>query len=51
LADFAGVARGQLYAVFAGRYSPTINWLEKVAAALEVELVELLQPGAQRKAP
>lgn len=44
LADEAGVARSQLYAVLAEKQSPTCDWLAKVSAVLEVEPWELLRP-------
>jgi transcriptional regulator with XRE-family HTH domain len=44
LADFAGVSRAQLFAVLAGTTGPTIDWLAKLAAALEVEPWRLLNP-------
>lgn len=43
LADFAGVSRSQLYNVFEGTYSPTLDWLGRVADALEVDVVDLLR--------
>ncbi len=42
LADFAGVSRRQLYSFLAGEKDVTIGWLEKIAAVLDVELVDLL---------
>lgn len=38
----AGVARSHFYDVLAGRKSPTLTWIEKVATALDVDVVELL---------
>lgn len=42
LADAARVSRSQLYDVLATRKSPSIDWVGKVAHALEVETCELL---------
>ena len=44
LADFAAVSRAQLFNVLAGKMSPTLDWLAKVASALDVEPWELLAP-------
>jgi lambda repressor-like predicted transcriptional regulator len=44
LADFAGVTRSHLFAVLAGDSYPTIEWLAKIAEALEVEPWRLLKP-------
>ena len=44
LADFAGVSRAQLFAVLAETTGPTVDWLAKIAAALEVEPWQLLAP-------
>jgi DNA-binding phage protein len=46
LADFAGVSRSHFFDVLAARKSPTLDWLVKVAAALDVDVVELLVPPA-----
>ncbi len=43
LADLAGVSRSQMYDVLAKRKSATIDWLDKVADALDVEVTELLR--------
>jgi transcriptional regulator with XRE-family HTH domain len=43
LADFAGVSRSQLYDVLAGKKSPTVAWLEKIAQALEVDVQNLVK--------
>ena len=48
VADFAGVARSQLYSVLAGEKSATTDWLAKVANALEVEPWRLLVPPDTR---
>ncbi len=44
LADFAGVSRAQMYNVLAGNSSPSIDWMSKVAAVLELEVWQLLVP-------
>ena len=53
LADRAGVGRAHLFAVLGGRSSPTVEWLVKIAAVLEVDVAELfaepapaVQPGS-----
>ncbi len=45
VADFAGVSRSHLHAVLACQRSATVDWLAKIAAALEKEPFELLRPG------
>lgn len=42
LADLAGVSRSQLFLILGGNSSPTIDWLERVAVALEVAPSQLL---------
>jgi transcriptional regulator with XRE-family HTH domain len=42
LADFAGVSRGYLSDVLAGKKSPTLRTLGKLAAALELAAGDLL---------
>jgi transcriptional regulator with XRE-family HTH domain len=49
LADFAAVSRAQMFNVLGGTSSPTIDWLAKVAAALEVEPWQLLSPRSFKK--
>lgn len=44
LADFATVSRAQLFNVLKCETSPTVEWLTKVAAALEAEPWQLLAP-------
>jgi DNA-binding phage protein len=46
LADFAAVSRAQLFNVLACKMSPTLDWLVKVATALDVEPWQLLAPGS-----
>lgn len=43
LADFAAVSRAQMFEVLAMKTSPTIDWLSRVAFALDVEPFELLR--------
>jgi transcriptional regulator with XRE-family HTH domain len=50
LADRAGVARTQLWSVLRGASSPTLEWLGKVAAALGVDVIELLRDLPERAA-
>ncbi len=40
--DRAGVARGHFWHVLRGDASPTVEWLEKIARVLDVEVEELL---------
>ena len=49
LADAADVSRPHLYAVLAGKRSPTIEWLTKVSTALGCEVYELLRPSRGRQ--
>jgi transcriptional regulator with XRE-family HTH domain len=42
LADFAGLGRGNLSEILSGRVSPTLRTLGKLAAALDVQVSELL---------
>lgn len=42
LADFAGISRGNLSQILGGTVNPTLNTLEAIAEALEVELADLL---------
>jgi lambda repressor-like predicted transcriptional regulator len=48
LADFSGTSRSQLFAVLALTTSPTVDWLAKVAAALDVDPWQLLAPRMKR---
>lgn len=45
LADFAGIGRGSLSEILNGSRSPTVRTLAKLAAALEVEVRDLLPAG------
>lgn len=48
LADFAAVSRRQLYSFLGGEKDATVGWLEKIADALEVQLIDLLrEPAAE----
>lgn len=42
LPDRAAVARSHFWEVLGGRKSPTLNWLGRIAAALEVDPADLL---------
>jgi transcriptional regulator with XRE-family HTH domain len=42
LPDRAGVARSHFWDVLAGRKSPTVSWLARIAVALEVDIDEML---------
>ena len=42
LADRAGVSQRQMYGVLAGERSATVNWLEKVANELGIDVYRLL---------
>jgi hypothetical protein len=42
LPDRAAVARSHFWNVMAGKKSPTLRWLEKIADALSVDAEELL---------
>ena len=42
LADLAGVNRSYMERVMTGKSSPTVDWLEKVAAALECRISDLV---------
>jgi transcriptional regulator with XRE-family HTH domain len=44
VADRAGVGRAHLYSVLAGRSSPSLTWIVKIAEVLGVEPAELLTP-------
>jgi transcriptional regulator with XRE-family HTH domain len=49
LADFAGVSRSQVFAVLKSATSPTLDWIAKVATALDVEPWQLLAPRAGKR--
>ncbi len=48
LADRAGAGRTHLFNVLAGRASPTIAWLVRIANVLDVDVAELV-PRAPRR--
>lgn len=43
-AELAGVSRAQLYAVLGQRTAPSIDWLQRLAEAIDVEPWRLLAP-------
>ena len=49
LADFAGVSRSQVFSVLAAATSPTLDWIAKVATALDVEPWQLLSPRSGKR--
>ena len=38
----AGIDQRELFAVFSGQYDADLEWLGKIASALEIEMAELL---------
>ena len=44
LADFAGVSRAQMYKIVGEQHAASIDWLQKVSKALEVDPWNLLKP-------
>src|ERR1043165_1248402 len=46
--DLAGVSRSHFWDVLAGRKSPTVTWLTKIAIALHVEPAQLLSAETGR---
>ena len=49
LPDLAGVGQSQFWNVLAGRKSPTLRWIGRVAAALEIDAGTLLAPATNDK--
>ncbi len=49
LPDRAGVSRTHFWDVLAGRASPTLQWLERVAAALEADVADLVGRGDRQR--
>ena len=49
LADFAGVSRSQMFAVLKSTTSPTLDWIAKVATALDAEPWQLLAPRTAKR--
>ena len=47
LPDLAGVSRSHFWDVLAGRKSPTLQWLSRIAQALEIGLPELFAMGTE----
>jgi hypothetical protein len=45
LPDRAAVGRSHFWNVIAGRSSPTLAWLARIAAALEVDVADLVAPS------
>ncbi len=45
LADFAGIGRGSMSEILSASRSPTVRTLSKIAAALEVDVRDLLPPS------
>lgn len=43
LADFSGMGRGRLSEILAGKSSPTLRTVSKLAEALEVSVSDLFQ--------
>jgi transcriptional regulator with XRE-family HTH domain len=44
LPDRAGVGAGHFWRVMNGSASPSLQWLERIAAALDVEVADLVAP-------
>lgn len=51
LADRAGVSEGGLHLALSGKSGPTINFLAKVAAALDVDPDELVKRYRKPRSP
>jgi len=49
LADFGGVSRAQMFNILRCSSSATLDWIAKVAAALEVEPWQLLTPRSSKR--
>ena len=49
LADFGGVSRAQVFNILRCSSSATLDWIAKVAAALDVEPWQLLAPRATKR--
>lgn len=49
LADFAGVSRSQVFTVLKSATSPTLDWIAKVATALDLEPWQLLAPRSKKE--
>ena len=51
LPDRADVARSHFWEVLAGRKSPTLAWIGRIATALEVDAAELLARDPKNSHP
>lgn len=51
VADRAGIDRAELFAAMAGEIDPDLDWLNLIADALGVELVELVIDSQHGKPP
>lgn len=49
LADFGGVSRAQMFNILRCSSSATLDWIAKVASALDVEPWQLLAPRAAKR--
>ncbi len=47
LPDRAGVGRSSFFMVMKGRTSPTVRWLDQVAAALDCDVADLLAKASR----
>jgi transcriptional regulator with XRE-family HTH domain len=48
LADFSGVGRGRMSELLAGKSSPTVRTLGRIADALDVSVRDLFEDESQR---
>lgn len=51
LPDYAAVSRAHFWEVLAGRTSPTLAWITRIAKALEVKPIDLFRHGDEPAAP
>jgi transcriptional regulator with XRE-family HTH domain len=49
LADFSGVSRGYMSKLLNAKKSPTLRMIEKIAEALDTDVVSLLEPAPKSK--
>lgn len=49
LADFSGVGRGRMSEILAGKSSPTVRTLGRLAEALDVNVRDLFEEEAEQK--
>ncbi len=49
--DRSGLGRSHFFDVLAGRASPTLDWVAKIASVFEIDPVELLAPPARNNPP